>query len=304
MKKLAVIANGWHFPIGFYEQMSKQKIPDGWEIDYFCVSHRNPEISKKEKQKILSEMSDGILEKLDKILYEDIATIDYLEKNNWNYVEEPNTIGDWAITNQWLDKNDYKNYDVLLITHDDNFILNDDLFIDVLNNRFETLFRNDYSMNDLPEFKSAGPNDYSEVNNDGEWLVLSNGIVNTTGKVRGSFDFFKTSLIEKMGGRFDMDRVELDRTGKTDNMGIGYYGTNTPGGGMTMKDWEKPVQNWYGFMVRNSLLNTVRYLSPTYRASSYCLEGERGLLSNRATPQGLIYFSVVNQLQEAGIINV
>ena len=107
-----------------------------------------------------------------------------------------------------------------------------------------------------------------------------------------------------MGGRFDMSRVELDRTGETDNMGMGYYGTGIPAGGLSMKDWEKPIQNFHGFMLNSGLLNTIRYLSPSYRVSSYCIEGERGLLSNVATPQGTIYKSVVEQLKENGIVNV
>ena len=193
---------------------------------------------------------------------------------------------------------------MLLFSHDDNFVFNDNLFIDVLDNKIETLFRNDYSMNDLPEFKDAGPGDYSEVKNDGEWLILSNGIVNMTGKVRGSFDFFKPEIIEKMGGKFDIDNIELDRTGETDNAGIGYYGTTYPTGGLSIKDWEKPVQNFYGFMVRNGYLDTIRYISPVYRVSKYCLEGERGLLSNRATPQGRLYQSVVNDYLEAGMLKL
>ena len=50
MKKFAVIVSGWHFPISFYKQINKQKIPDGWEVDYFCVSQRDPSIAKEEKQ--------------------------------------------------------------------------------------------------------------------------------------------------------------------------------------------------------------------------------------------------------------
>jgi|TARA_Y100000310_G_scaffold204522_1_gene204747 hypothetical protein len=302
--KLAVVINGWHFPLKFYQQVRTQKIPKDWEVDYFCVSHREPEVSDIEKQKFLSQLSNGTLEKIDKILYEKIATVNYLEENGWHYILEPNTCGDWAITNQWLEKNNYKNYDMLLFSHDDNFVFNDNLFIDVLDNKIETLFRNDYSMNDLPEFKNAGPGDYSEVKNDGEWLILSNGIVNMTGKVRGSFDFFKPEIIEKMGGKFDIDNIELDRTGETDNAGIGYYGTTYPTGGLSIKDWEKPVQNFYGFMVRNGYLDTIRYISPAYRVSKYCLEGERGLLSNRATPQGSLYHSTVERLLEEGLLNV
>ena len=304
MKKFAVIVSGWHFPINFYKQINKQKIPDGWEVDYFCVSHRDPSIAKEEKQEIISQMGTGILEDMDKTLYEDVPTVEWLESNGWQYSLEPNNCGDWAVTNQWLEKHpNYKDYEILLLTHDDNYILGDELFLNVLGERFETLFRNDYSLNDLPEFKNAGPMDYSEASAD-DWLILSNGIVNTTGKVRGSFDFFKTSLIEKMGGSFDMSRVELDRTGKTDNMDMGYYGNGAPEKELSMKDWEKPIQNFHGFMYDNNLLDKIRYLSPVYRISQYCLEGERGLLSNIATPQGSLYKSEVEKFREEGLLDV
>jgi hypothetical protein len=192
---------------------------------------------------------------------------------------------------------------MLLLTHDDNFLLNNQLFVNTLDNSFKKLFRNDYSLNDLPEFKNATKNDYSEVQPD-DWLILSNAIVNWTGKVRGSFDFFKTELIDKMGGGFDMARVELDRTGLTDNMDMGYYGDSTPQGGLSMKDWEKPIENFHGFMFNNNLLDRIRYLAPTYRVSPYCLEGERGLLSNTSTPQGSIYRKVVDSFQDEGLLNV
>ena len=304
MKKLAIIVSGWHFPINYYKQMNEQEVPDGWEIDYFCVSHRDPSIAKEEKKNTISKLSEGTLERMDKVLYEDVPTVEWLEENGWDYSLEPNNCGDWAVTNQWLEKyTNYRDYETLLLTHDDNFLLNNQLFVNVLDNRFETLFRNDYSMNDLPEFKNAKAGDYSEVKAD-DWLILSNGIVNWTGKLRGSFDFFKTELIEKMGGRFDMSRVELDRTGKTDNMGMGYYGTGKPAEGLSMKDWEKPIQNFHGFMIDNGLLDTIRYLSPTYRISQYCLEGERGLLSNIATPQGELYRSMVGEYVKHGLLDV
>jgi len=303
MKKLAVVVSGWHFPITFYKQIIQQTIPLGWEVDYFCVSHRDPLIAKEEKEVILSELGDGTLERLDKVLYEDVPSVEWLENAGWNYSLEPNNCGDWAVTNQWLEKYDYKDYEMLLLTHDDNFLLNNHLFVNTLDNTFSKLFRNDYSLNDLPEFKYATKNDYSEVEPD-DWLILSNAIVNWTGKVRGSFDFFKTELIDKMGGGFDMARVELDRTGLTDNMDMGYYGDSTPQGGLSMKDWEKPIENFHGFMYNNSLLDRIRYLAPTYRVSPYCLEGERGLLSNTSTPQGKIYRQVVDSFQDEGLFNV
>ena len=303
MKKLAVVVSGWHFPINFYQQIIQQTIPLGWEVDYFCVSHRDPSIAREEKKNILTKLGDGTLERLDKILYEDVPSVEWLENAGWNYSLEPNNCGDWAVTNQWLEKYDYKDYEMLLLTHDDNFLLNNQLFVNTLDNSFSKLFRNDYSLNDLPEFKNATKDDYSEVEPD-DWLILSNAIVNWTGKVRGSFDFFKTELIDKMGGGFDMARVELDRTGLTDNMDMGYYGDSTPQGGLSMKDWEKPIENFHGFMYNNSLLDRIRYLAPTYRVSPYCLEGERGLLSNTSTPQGKIYRQVVDSFQDEGLLNV
>ena len=303
MKKLAVVVSGWHFPINFYQQINQQVIPSGWEVDYFCVSHRDPSIAREEKKNILTKLGDGTLERLDKILYEDVPSVEWLESAGWDYSLEPNNCGDWAVTNQWLEKYNYKDYEMLLLTHDDNFLLNNQLFVNTLDNSFSKLFRNDYSLNDLPEFKNATKNDYSEVEPD-DWLILSNAIVNWTGKVRGSFDFFKTELIDKMGGGFDMARVELDRTGLTDNMDMGYYGNSTPQGGLSMKDWEKPIENFHGFMYNNNLLDRIRYLAPTYRVSPYCLEGERGLLSNTSTPQGKIYRQVVDSFQDVGLLIV
>ena len=305
MKKFAVIVSGWHFPITFYKQIMNQKIPENWSVDYFCVSHRDPSIAKKEKQEIISQLGDGDLQKLDKILYEDSPTVKWFEEYGWNYSLEPNNCGDWSIANQWLEKHpNYREYEIVLITHDDNFLIGDQLFMNVLDNRFETFFRNDFSLNDLPEFKHAKSGDYSEVETTDDWLLLSNAIVNYTGKPRGSFDFFKTSLLEDIGGSFDMSRVELDRTGKTDNMGMDYYGNDVPDGGLSMKDWEKPIQDFYGFMNKNNLLDTIRYLSPVYRISPYCLEGERGLLCNMATPQGTLYRSMVEEYKNAGLLNV
>ena len=42
MKRILVVATGWHFSSHFYEKMSQQIVPDGWEVDYYCVAHRMP----------------------------------------------------------------------------------------------------------------------------------------------------------------------------------------------------------------------------------------------------------------------
>jgi hypothetical protein len=40
-QRLAVVLGGWHYPYVYYKQMKEQKVPDGWEIDYYVVSHRD-----------------------------------------------------------------------------------------------------------------------------------------------------------------------------------------------------------------------------------------------------------------------
>ena len=66
--KLAVVINGWHFPLKFYQQIRTQKIPKDWEVDYFCVSHREPEISEIEKQGFMSQLNDDLVRLLEIII--------------------------------------------------------------------------------------------------------------------------------------------------------------------------------------------------------------------------------------------
>ena len=47
MKKLSVVVCGWHYPNYFYKQLPSQDIPDDWEVDYFCISHRNPKFANR-----------------------------------------------------------------------------------------------------------------------------------------------------------------------------------------------------------------------------------------------------------------
>ena len=43
MNKLAIIVGGWHYPYKYYEDMILQKIPKNWEVEFFVISHRDPE---------------------------------------------------------------------------------------------------------------------------------------------------------------------------------------------------------------------------------------------------------------------
>jgi hypothetical protein len=185
-KKLAVILGGWHFPMQYFEGLSKQEIPEGWEVDYFVVSHRDPHFSLDEKKDHV--YADDTRGNLDKLLYKEIATKEKLEKLGWVYEDAPNTIGDWEFTNQWLEKHNYKDYDLFLLSHDDNLILNDNLFKDVITDE---------------HFDS--------------WDILSNSTGMPPGWLRGSCEFFKPRVLDIIGGKFDTSTITLNRVGKTDN---------------------------------------------------------------------------------------
>ena len=93
--KLAIVASGWHFPLDFYESVSRQIRIKDWQYDMFCISHRDPKYSKHEKK-------DLQLQELDAILYKEIATIEQIKSLGWDYKEYPVTIGTGVVQiNGW-----------------------------------------------------------------------------------------------------------------------------------------------------------------------------------------------------------
>jgi hypothetical protein len=261
-KKIAVIVSGWHYPLHFYEQIKNQKIPDGWEVDLFCVSHRSPdlELIRTETSEYISTLGDTFLNRLDKFMYSKIATVEEIERLGFEYVEEPNTMGDWESVNQWLDKHNYKDYDFFLTTHDDNFIVGDNIFTDAV-------LQFDYN----------------------DWLVISNSKShnprqkNYTG--RASFDFFKKELLELLGGKFDVGMEErLQRVGKIDN----------PKDPSALKNWNGQLDNFIEFIKNNELNDKMRTLSDVYRVSNFCIEGERGFLSAGGGQEVLVMNNFLN----------
>lgn len=235
MKRLAVVASGWHFPYSFYESIPPQHLPKNWKMDLFCISHRNPSFSAEEKSNITLE---GEKAYLDLKLYSNIAYIEDIENLGWKYKEYPNTIGDWGCSNQWLEENDYNNYDLILFTHDDNLILSKDWF--------------SYIISD---------------SENSDWEILSNSCGAPPGWLRGSCEFFKPSLLEKIGGTFDLSLVSLNRIDKQ-------YGSQDIA---ELSDWNNTVIPLMNFIRDNNI--KVKYLSNFYRVSKYCLEGERGFIS-------------------------
>lgn len=251
--KIAVIAGGWHFPIGFFEQMARQQVPEGWSVDLFCISHRDPIHSAEDKADILPKLGLGYAEVLDQVLYRKIATVEEIEALGWTYHLCPNTIGDWGNTNQWLEKYDYREYDVLLATHDDNFILNDHMFMDLLGKETPWLMLTN-STGSAPTWQ--------------EFVKVR--ILRRAMNVRGSFEFFKPELLTRMGGRFDLSETTLTRENeKHSDQSL-----------KTLNNWNKNVLPFRRFLDSQRLASKVQALSNTYRVSDYCIEGERGFISS------------------------
>jgi len=236
MKKIAVVASGWHYPYQFFDAIARQKLPKGWKMDMFCISHRDPSFAQEEKKDRVFEGSRAFL---DKKLYSKIISVKEMEQLGWKYIEEQNTIGDWGNSNQWLEKNDFKKYDLLLFTHDDNLILSHKWFYDIIKD-----------------------------GNFPEWEILANSAGAPEGWIRGSCEFFKPSLIEKLGGKFDLSETTLTREGETtvtEDIHV-------------LNDWNTTVNPLMKFIEKENI--KVGYMSPAYRVSAYCIEGERGYISN------------------------
>ena len=99
MKKLAVIASGWHYGCQFYQQLAIQNSIKNWEVDLFVISHRHPEHKDtiKEKENIRNQKDENFLSSLDKMLYEYPITKKQIQDLGWIYIEKPNTIGDMEV---------------------------------------------------------------------------------------------------------------------------------------------------------------------------------------------------------------
>ncbi|TSC87190.1 MAG: hypothetical protein G01um10148_295 [Parcubacteria group bacterium Gr01-1014_8] len=248
-KRLAVVAGGWHFPLGFYEAMSRQQIPEGWEVEFFCVSHRDPKHSKEEKEEILANLGWSHREALDRVLYKDFATIESMSALGWKYKEYPNTIGDWGMSNQWLGEHDYKGYEMFLFTHDDNLILTDKMLVEVLQDTKDWLVLSNSTGNSQRRLR--------------QWLRLPKKL-----HLRGSFEFFRHEMLDKMGGKFDLSETTLTREGTVD----------TPGKFTALSDWGTTVFPLEKLIARENLQSRIHFLSQYYRMSKYCLEGERGFI--------------------------
>ena len=182
MKKIAVIVGGWHYPYHFYDKLNQMQIPNNAIVDKFVISHRSPDLDIVTKEKLKLDLgTNNTLLELDIELYSRIIKQSEIEEMNYTYVPADNVAGDCYFVQQWLWLYDYKQYDYIYFFHDDNYIINDKLLVDVLDKKVE--IHNVY-------------NNRVEINYD--WLILYHSTYGDTKTARGSFVAFNTKLFDIM----------------------------------------------------------------------------------------------------------
>jgi len=251
---IAFIIGGWYFPKHLYKNAIEINKPEGCNIDYFTVTHRNPELVD-----IKSEMIPRIKDsnKYDLELFNDIATYSDLIEMGYKVNEAENAIGDYYFFNQWTEFYDYTKYDYIVFMHDDNYLLPE--FKNILTDIFN--FKSDFYNHD--NFN------WVRVDNVKRFNYIANSAVLKRKTARGSFSIWSKNLIDKLGGKFPMDNVKVIRSGLND----------TPANHWAL-DWNSVGINLQHFIQDNDFMDTTFRLSPYYRVSKYMIEGERGLVSN------------------------
>lgn len=250
---IAFIIGGWYFPKHLYKNAIEINKLEESNIDYFAVTHRNPELVD-----IKAEMIPRITNnnKYDLELFNDIATYSDLTKMGYKVDEVENAIGDYYFFNQWSELYDYTKYDYIIFMHDDNYLLPEfkNILTDLFN--FESDF---YNHNDI---------NWVRVGNVKKFNYIANSAVLNRKTARGSFSIWSKELIDALGGKFSMDNVNVIRTGLN----------NTPSSHWEL-DWNVVGTNLQHFIQVNGFMSTSFRLSPYYRISKYMIEGERGLIS-------------------------
>ena len=289
MNKILVVATGWHFSSHFYETMVKQIVPEGWEVDYYCVAHRTPEDENtiSEKESIRNSTAEDFLTQLDQLMYEYPITTKQIEDFGWKFELEENTVGDMECFNQWSEHHDYKDYDFILVTHDDNLILSDQLFVDIIGGVevYKPIEESRYGVHQF---------NIELVELDNDWKFLDNGYTQSLPKAftpRGSFSFYKKELVDMLpDNKFNMYENGgygiVYRQGETAS--VGYDG---------IKAWNTHAGTFRDFLYEGNLVDNTRWLSNMKRVSRYCIEGERGFISNHRAGENYLQ-NIQKQLRE------
>ena len=269
MKKMAVIIGGWHYASQFYESIISQIVPKGWEVDYYIIAHRLPDDinSISEKEVVRNYTDDDILMLADKKLYEKVLTEQSLTDMGWTFLLEDNTFGDLEFFNQWNKQYDVNEYDLFFVSHDDNLILSNELFTDLLEEKVDL-----YGL-DVDDFNPKNRHCSSiKCENKLDWLFVDNGWHNKRITPRWSFGFYTKKMIDIIGGKFNQFE------GKKTQKRLGEFNSFKKHDDLHM--WNAPAAQFMELLINMDLLGDIRYFSQTKRVSKYCIEGERGFIHN------------------------
>jgi hypothetical protein len=132
--------------------------------------------------------------------------------------------------------------------HDDTLMLDDSMIVDVIEKKCKLYYYQ------------------NEVDKNKDWLFLT-ACGDHLLCPRASFAFFDKKLIKELNGTFPMDNVTLNREGLVETPGTELGGT---------ADWNVVSRNFTNFMQDKGWQEKMLRMSPHYRISKYCLEGERG----------------------------
>jgi len=224
-------------------------------------------------------------------MYKYPITTKQIEDFGWKFMLEENTIGDMECFNQWSEHYDYSEYDFVLITHDDNLILSDKLFTDIIGG---------VEVHKPIEESRYGAHQFNTelVKLEDDWLFLDNGYNESLPKAftpRGSFSFYKKELIDMLpDNKFNMYEDGgygiVNRSGETAS--AGYDG---------IKAWNTHAGTFRDFLYDSNSVDGTRWLSDMKRVSRYCVEGERGFIGNHRAGENYLS-NIQKQLEELGWI--
>lgn len=284
-KKLAVVISGWHYPYLFYKQLKEQKTPKGFDIDFFVVSHRDPDLSivYDEKQSLLPKFGEGKLQNLDKKLYNRIIKKKEIKELGFIYNEEPNEIGDLFLLNQWVQRHYKGQYDYTMYTHDDTFLLNDRMFTDIFENK-ATLLSNPYKGSVV------------EVPSNFSWDHLASGVHSGTTCPRTSFTVLSKVLLDKLAPSFEKISTEGATLNRLDQSDTPYDINGKKINTTILGSWNAPGRNFWKWCEENNFTNKSVRLSNTYRVTPYFIEAERGFLYSPDGENSLLNYLTKNDL--------
>ena len=220
-------------------------------------------------------------------MYEYPITTKQIEDFCWKFELVENTVGDMECFNQWSEHHDYKDYDFILVTHDDNLILSDQLFVDIIGGVevYKPIEESRYGAHQF---------NVESVKLDNDWMFLDNGYTQSLPKAftpRGSFSFYKKELVDMLpDNKFNMYENGgygiVYRQGETAS--VGYDG---------IKAWNTHAGTFRDFLYEGNLVDNTRWLSNMKRVSRYCIEGERGFIGNHRAGENYLQ-NIQKQLKE------